>query len=334
MPTEGVWVDPQGIPVRIMGKGRWRDYEFAGGAAWQLWRQRANYDVIYFLMQGLHLALGLPVARLLGKPVVMKISGSGIISDMRQTRLGRLELRWLQRWAVRVMVLNEGMKEEAREAGFRDEQLLWMPNPVDTAEFAPVGEAGKRELRRELGVAEDATVVLFVGRLAPEKELASLLGAFERVVGEYPKALLVMVGDGPLRGDLEERARGMGGQVRWLGRQGGNEVRRWLQAGDGFALVSSREGFSCSLVEAMSVGLAPLVSDIPGNRQLVTEGETGWMAPVGDEEALAKGLRRLLGSAEERERVGRRGRLSVESLYSVEKIVAIYEKLFAEALGR
>jgi|ERR1035437_1686901 hypothetical protein len=72
----------------------------------------------------------------LDKPIVRKISGSGIIATMRQSWLGRLELRYLRKWARRVMILNHGMAEEAASAGFEPLHLLWMANGLDTGEFA------------------------------------------------------------------------------------------------------------------------------------------------------------------------------------------------------
>src|ERR1035437_4412677 len=90
MPDVSFWIDPAGIPVRIFGRHRLtRDYAFARGVARTLLRERRRYQIVYFLMQGLHLAAGLPVARLLGKPIVMKVSGSGIITTMRGPPPGR-----------------------------------------------------------------------------------------------------------------------------------------------------------------------------------------------------------------------------------------------------
>ena len=109
MPDTAEWVDPAGVPVRIFARrssGRLRDYAFAFSVAWTLFRERRDYQLVYFLMQGVHLATGLPVARWLGKPIVMKMSGSGIVTIMRGSWIGRLELRWLSKWAFRVMILN------------------------------------------------------------------------------------------------------------------------------------------------------------------------------------------------------------------------------------
>jgi glycosyltransferase involved in cell wall biosynthesis len=337
MPDVADWLDPAGVPVRIFARrtrGRLQHYAFALAVAWTLLKERRNYQLVYFLMQGVHLATGLPVARWLGKAIVMKVSGSSIVTLMRRSWLGRLELRWLQAWAYRVMVLNEGMAEEARAAGFEPRRLLWMPNPVDTDVFAPCDSGRREEIRARLDIPAEAAVVIFTGRLAPEKELSSLIGAFREVVRRIPRAILILLGDGPSRGSLEGRAGqlGLSASVRFVGNQPAAGVPGWLQAGDLFALVSSNEGFPCSLVEAMSVGIASVVSDIPANTQLIDSGVHGLRVPVGDEACIAEAIVELLGDPESRARMGTAARRRVLENYSTDKVVGRYEALFEEAL--
>jgi glycosyltransferase involved in cell wall biosynthesis len=337
MPDTADWLDPAGVPVRIFARrfgGRPRDYVFAFGVAWTLFRERRNYQLVYFLMQGLHLAAGLPVARWLGKPIVMKVSGSSIVTIMRRSWIGRLELRWLNQWACRVMILNQGMAEEARAAGLDQRRLLWMPNPVDTDAFAPCDGGRRQELRARLGIPAEAAVVIFVGRLAPEKELSSLIGAFQTVVRRIPGALLILLGDGPSRASLEERVErlGLSAAVRFAGNRPAADIPAWLQAGDLFTLVSSNEGFPCSLVEAMSAGMAAVVSDIPANAQLIDSGVHGRRVPVGGEAGIAEAIAGLLGDPEARARMGAAARRRVVENYSTDKVVARYEALFEEAL--
>jgi glycosyltransferase involved in cell wall biosynthesis len=335
MPDVSSWVDPAGVPVRIFGRHRLaRDYVFALGVAWTLYRERRRYQLVYFLMQGLHLAVGLPVARVIGKPIVMKVSGSSIITIMRGSWLGRLELWFLRRWAHRVMILNPGMVAEAAAAGLEPDHLLWMPNPVDTDEFAPCTPEHRRELRARFGVGPSAPAVVFVGRLAPEKELPSLIRAFASARRDIPNATLVLVGDGPMRSELETLAATLSleGAVRFTGRQTGTEVREWLQASDVFALVSSNEGLACSLLEAMSVGLPSVISDIPANVQLVENEVHGLHAALGSPDAIAAALHRLLLDAPLRARLGAAARQRILAGYSVDKVMDRYEALFSEAL--
>ncbi len=337
MPDVKRWIDPAGVPVRIFGArapSRLRDYAFALGVAWDLVRERRQYEIVYFLMQGVHLALGLPVARLLRKRIFMKVSGSSIVTLMRKHWLGRLELQFLRRWASRVMVLNPGIEKEAVDAGLEHSQLAWMPNPVDQDEFAPCAPEERREIRTSLGLSEESRVILFVGRLAPEKELPSLLSAFANVKEQYATATLVVIGDGPDRPTLEDMARhiGVSGAVQFAGRLEGACVARWMRAADIFALVSSNEGFPCSLVEAMCSGLPAVVSDIPANTQLVEPMETGLCVQTGDPQAIAAALERLLRDDNLRRKLGAAARDRVAGAYSTEKVVDRYEQLFSGAL--
>jgi glycosyltransferase involved in cell wall biosynthesis len=340
MPAVDRFIDPQGVPVRLFGgsaSGALREYWFALGVAWTLFRERNTYDFVYFLMQGIHLAVGLPVARMLGKPIYMKISGSGVIPGMARSWTGRLELKWLQRWAARTMILNEGMKTEALEQGFRPEQLSWMPNPVNTDVFAPISPAGRKELRTKLGVPLDACVILYVGRLSPEKGVDILMESFAAVADQVPEALLILVGDGPSRPQLEELRNRLPlspRKIMFAGRVDPEAVAGWMQASDVFSLVSPNEGFPCALVEAMATGLCSVVSDIPGNTQLIEDGVHGLTAPFANQERTAEALLRLLRHPEERARMGANARSRVVEHYSTEQICKRYEDLFRQSLPR
>jgi glycosyltransferase involved in cell wall biosynthesis len=336
MPPVAEWTDPYGVPVRIIGTrpGRWGDYAYALGAAWTLYTDRRKYDVVYFLMTGLQLATGLPMARLMRKPIVVKFSGSNEVRKVPKSLLGRIEIRFIEWWASRIMVLNDGMVQETREVGLDQSKVIWMPNPVDVAEFRPASAEQRRKLRERLRVAQTTKVTLYVGRLSPEKELTSLIGGFARVCAEQPDAQLVLVGDGAEGLKLRALAETLGieDRVRFTGRLPMDDVLAWMQAADTFALVSSLEGFPCSLEEAMSVGLASVVSDIPANRQLVKDGVAGLAIPVRDEEAIAAAIRNLSTDADGRARMGQAARAEVEAHYSTEKVTEMYEKVFHDIL--
>jgi len=338
MPDVREWVDPAGVPVRILtrrSRGTWRDRLFAAAVMWQLWRERRNYDVVYFLMQGLHLAAGLPMARLLHKPVCMKFGGSNVIPLLPRSFVGRIELAWLRRWARRILVLNPGMADEARQHGIPESQLLWMPNPCDPDEFRPADAAGRVKMRRKFGIPDEAPVLLYVGRLSPEKGISPLLKGFS-LLTDLPHAMLVLLGDGPLRKELEAESSRLGipdSRIRFAGRVPAPEVAKWLQIADVFTLLSPSEGFSCALEEAMAAGLASVVTDIPANSQLIEHNVDGLLAPVDNPEAAAEAFHRLLADPQARQRMGAAARQKILDNYTLDRVCDRYEALFREMLA-
>lgn len=339
MPAVRRWLDPEGVPVRILtrrSRGRMKHLVFALEVAWAIWRARRQYDVVYFLMQGLQLAAGLPVAHWLGKPIVMKFGGSGIIPLMRTSRTGRLELEWLRRWAARLMVLNEGMIEEGIADGFLRQQLTWMPNPVDVGEFRVAQSGEAAAWRTQHGIPLRACVTIYVGRLSSEKGLPALLRGFARTAQRSSDAMLVLVGDGAQRTELEALASQLSlepNRILFVGRIHITEVPFWLRSSDIFALTSPSEGFSCALLEAMASGLASVVCDIPANRQLIDPGIHGLTIPVGDESAIGEALLQLSTDSDARKRMGEAARRRAVENYSTSRVVERYEALLSEVMA-
>jgi len=338
MPPVKDWVDPCGLRVRLYG-AKWpaklRGYVYAIGVAWSLFKERNNYDIAYFLMQGIQLSTGIPVAALLGKSIVMKFSCSGEVALLGTSRLGRFEAGLLRRWADRILVLNPGMKQEAKEMDFDLERVGWMPNPVDADRFHPVSPDQRALLRRKLDLSPDTPTVVFVGRLHPQKKLHWLIDSFARVVQQQPKAVLALIGDGALRDELSQQVQSLGleNNVRFTGRVSSDGVLEWLQAGDVFTLVSAVEGLPCSLIEAMSVGITPVVSDIPAHSQTIDNGVHGLLTAVGDLDDTARGLLRALGDADLRASMGAACRTRVLEVFATSKVVNCYEDLFLEMVN-
>lgn len=335
MPKRGQWTDPMGIPVRILtsqSRGTLSALAFSLGVAWNLLWRRRRFRTVYFLMPGLHLAVGLPVAGLLGYRIFMKFSGSNTIRPLLHSRAGRWELRCLRRLRVPVMLLNDGMVEEAEFAGIPRSQTMFMPNPVDVEIFAPVSPEEKARIRERLGLPPDRFVIVYTGRLSPEKGLLDLLDGFAKAAKEHPLHL-VFVGDGEQRTELEARVQAIDGlstRVTFAGRVDSITVPLWLQASNAFALVSPNEGFSCALSEAMAAGLPAVVSDIPANRQLVADGVHGFTVTVGDTDAIARCFLRLLADPEACLRMAAAARGEIVRKYSTDRVVDLYEKLFED----
>lgn len=340
MPKMARWLDPAGVPVRILTRrpcGVLSAVQFAFAVAFRLLVQTRRYDLVYFSMQGLHLAAGLPIAHLLGKRIIMKVHGSTVIPLIAQSHIGQLELRWLRKWASAVMLLNDEMRQEALDHGLREEQLLHMPNPVDTERFSPVSGSERAALRAALDMPVTGKVLIYVGRLSHEKGLEFLLDGFARAALSDSSLYLYLLGDGAIRRELERRVADFGviqRQFRFVGAVSSSEVPSWLRAADAFALVSPNEGFSCALSEAMAVGLASVVSRIPANVQLVQDGKQGYTVPFGDDSALSNAILKLLSDPELTRRMGAAAREEIVKKYSIEKVIDQYEALFQRLVGK
>ncbi len=338
MPRVVDWVDPFGVRVKILSR-HWpaslRFYIFALEVAWTLFRERANYEIAYFLMTGLHVVTGTLMARLLGKKIVMKFSCSGEIVRMKDSWVGRLEVGLLRRYAASLLVLNPGMVQEALDAGFSREQIGWMPNPIDIDKFSPCSEEERLRFRQELGVSADTPLVVFVGRLVEQKKIPWLLGSFVHVVREQPNAMLAILGDGSLGEEMTQLAMSLGLEknVLFTGRVSSDGVLKWLRAGDVYTLISAVEGLPCSLIEAMATGIAPVVSDIPAHTQIVDHETHGLITELGNETSVAQGLLRMLRDAELRKRIAVASRERIVRQFSIQHVGDCYEELFANVLG-
>ena len=217
--------------------------------------------------------------------------------------------------------------ETARRLGLcRGGVVEAIGNGVDPGRFYPPGpdDARRSELRAALGAPAGAVVVMMIGRLVAEKgylelfEAMGRIGAVLWVVGERLESDRRSAVEAAVAG-LEEHPE-LAKKIRFLGYR--RDVPDLLRAADIFTLPSHREGMPRSIIEAMMTGLPVVATDIRGSREEVVPGETGLLVPVGDSEALAEALSRLVGDAALRRRLGRAGRVRALELYDEAKVVA------------
>lgn len=211
-------------------------------------------------------------------------------------------------------------------------KIRFLPNGIDTACFRPDHEARMR-LREYLGVG-DAFVWIAVGRFNILKDYPNMLIAFSHVIRTHPETLLIIVGDGSLRPAMEELVGnlGMKDRVRFLGIR--RDIQELMNAADAYVMSSSVEGMANVLLEASATGLPIVATDVGGNPQVVRDGETGFLVPPKDPEALTGAMVRLMDiSEEERRWMGEAGRQYAEDNYSLDRVVEMWEALYQELLS-
>ena len=226
----------------------------------------------------------------------------------------------------------------ARKVVHDPRRVRVIANGVDVERLKPGPTTGA--LRRELGIPQDAPVLGSVGRLEPVKNYRLALRAFARLGAETeaPLPYLVLAGDGSKRGELESLAGALGvsPRVRFLGWR--DDIDEVLGAFDVFIMTSNSEGTSVSLLEAMSRGLCPVVTDVGGNRGVLGPDLASLLVPAGDEIGVSAGWARALADPGFRGAMGCLARKRVEQEFSfrktAEKHLALYHELVEQARSR
>ena len=210
-------------------------------------------------------------------------------------------------------------------------KLELIPNGIDTRRFSPSPEA-RESTRNSLGAGRKF-VWLAVGRLVEQKNYSGLLRALTMLPGS--DWILLIAGSGPLAESLQaegERLR-LSDRVRFLGAD--ENIRRLYNAADGFVMSSHYEGLSIALLEAASMGLPAVVTDVGGNAEVVTDGVTGYVVEPGNQASLAAAMEKLQSApAEARRSFGRAAREHCQKAFSIETIVDRWIELYQSFLNQ
>lgn len=184
--------------------------------------------------------------------------------------------------------------------------------------------------------APDAPHFVCVGRLCAEKGQVDLVEAAASVAADHPDLLVTLIGDGPMRGDIERAVKRLGIEknIRLAGWKTPGEVREALLAARGFILPSYAEGLPVSIMEALALKRPVITTYIAGIPELVETGACGWLTPAGDVAAIADAMRNAIeADAGKIAEMGEEGRRRIEAMHDMDDIAAILAGHFAEALG-
>jgi glycosyltransferase involved in cell wall biosynthesis len=243
-------------------------------------------------------------------------------------RLGYRVSQWLP---DRVTGVSEAVREAYMAAGMVTErQCVVVPNGLDMEAWKPDKEA-RAEHRYAMGLS-DEVLWFAAGRLEAVKDYETMLCAFAQTP---ERGVLAIAGVGPMESKLRQLAvrLGVADRVRFLGFV--SDVRPWLQAADGFVLTSRWEGLPMGLIEAAACGLPAVATDVAGSREVVMDGETGWLAPAGDAKAISAKMQLLMKTPlGERLAMGDLARQRAHERYSLPSVSDRWEALYRKLLER
>jgi glycosyltransferase involved in cell wall biosynthesis len=241
---------------------------------------------------------------------------------------------WLDRRLISrtdcLLANSESVADFYKGEGIPGSLISVIPNAVAAP---PLPALSRSQLLSELSLPSDAKLVGYVGRLAKQKQIETLLWGLQVLRQADDKSRMLIIGDGPEREQLEQYAREVecADFVRFLGHR--EDASSLLHHLDVFWLASGFEGMSNSLMEAMACGLPVIASDIPPNCELIRHCEQGCLVNVGDGVGYAQYTAKLLREPETRQSLAAAARARMETEFSVDRMVAAHVRLYDSLAG-
>jgi glycosyltransferase involved in cell wall biosynthesis len=297
-----------------------------------LLRHHRQFDVIHVHQTDYAAFASALAGRLLGKPVVCQLHGSGPTGSIAQLQRSPVSLfvRWSLRTVARLVAVSDVIHKELLGTGFPEHQVVQIPNGVDVEAFNPRQNAASTHGKHGTQMQQ----IVYVGRLSFEKGPDLLIESFRLLAAQDSNlARLLLVGAGSLQPSLERQVikLGLQGLVAFVGNV--EDVLSYLETADLFVLPSRAEGLSMALLEAMACGLAIVGTRVSGTVEVIQDGVNGLLVEPEDPEVLAQAMKRLLENPEFAQRLGQEARRTVEENYSLQSVAERYIQLYRELLA-
>ena len=242
--------------------------------------------------------------------------------------------RFSERFVDYFLVVSSVLKENMIEVhGIPPDKIIKIYNGIETDYYKPVGNEEMRyKIRREFAVNDSDILIASLGRLVWQKGFEYFLHAIPEILREIPDARFILVGDGPLRPELERLAveLGEGDKIIFAGYR--SDVRDVLAALDIVVIPSVLEGFPMITLEAMAMAKPIVAAKIDGITEQITDGINGILIPPKDSSAIAQAIITLINNRGKAKAMGLAARKKVEQEFSVDKMVAETEKVYLSLL--
>ncbi|OGW25945.1 MAG: hypothetical protein A2X59_12325 [Nitrospirae bacterium GWC2_42_7] len=307
---------------------------FSLGALARLLLLRKQFDIVQFYGASLPLLICLPLLKVLKKEVVVKVSGAkpGMEMGSLKGSILRPLLSVIYSLVDRIIVMSDELRHKVLIEGFPEKKIARIPNGVNTELFYPCSDKERKELKNNNKLL-NKKVLVYSGWLVEGKGLDTLLEAFRLVVSENRETKLLLLGKGPLKDRLKDKADSLNISDKVCFKGNVTNVHEFLNSADIFVFPSFREGMPNSLLEAMACGLPVIASRIGGIVDIVEDNKSAILFDPGDVSGLASAIIKLLNNDEIRQALGAEARKRIEGGFSIDRVadeyIKLYEKLAA-----
>jgi len=264
-------------------------------------------------------------------PLIVTAWGSDVLIAPKKNPIYNFTTKYAMKRANIIVCTGPIVKQEISKLGIDSNKIhMIVIGGVDKEKFHPA--ARDEALMKRLGIGPNEPVIISTRALAPIYNVITLVKAAPIILSEFPATKFIIIGKGKQENRLRKLAVTLGilGNVIFMGWVNHDKLPSYLSSSDIYISTSVSDGTSNSLLEAMACKLAPVVSDIPANRQWIKESENGFFFPISDHITMAKKVIRLLGNSETRKIFGSRSRRIVELNADPETEMQKLENIYAQ----
>ena len=300
--------------------------------------KKQNIDVVHAPNDGsTNVATAVMVAKSTYKPFIYTIQGPGTrtghpLVDTLANLYDYTVDRWLAREAQKVILLSKSLISRAEKLRIERSKIVVIPSGVDSRHFNPERYEVKKkasQINNEFNL-DDEIVIGYVGRLYPAKGLTYLFHAVKKIQERYRNIVLLIVGDGSLRNELEVMARDLNVRSIFAGWQ--RDTAPYYSIMDIFVLPSLFEGVPNVILEAMAMKIPVIATKVGGNPDILSNGKNGFLVPVRNVQQLALALEKLIGDDNLRAQMGAIERQKVEAQFLWSKTAENVEKVYTDCI--
>jgi glycosyltransferase involved in cell wall biosynthesis len=264
--------------------------------------------------------------------IASKITGIPALQHSRiETTLNSFEIKAVNLWLKKMICVSEGVKNSFIRQGIDKSKCVVVYNGIA---IETVPKTSRQDIRKAWGISDNEIVIGTVGSLIKRKRIKDLIESIAVIAHRSEQPMKCMtVGKGQEKSNLIEmvKRKNLDGRVIFTGFQA--DAISYINALDIFAMPSENEGLPRVILEAMLMGKPVIASDITGTSELVVDGETGFLVPVGKTDAIAGAILRLIQNPALRKQMGEKAKERIIRNFPVSKYVNDVENVFSEVLG-
>lgn len=317
----------------IIGKGLCASFSFMGMVAYAIGKLKKEFDIIHVNLASSHAIIGVIMGAILKKRVIIKLGGGSRYGDLRTsqgTLLGKLKLYFLKKSSAIFIAVSPEIIDELISFGFKKQNIVFISNGVDTNIYQPVQMSEKEKLREARRIPRHAVVFVFSGRLVEGKNIIALLKIWSQLTIKQQNLYLLIIGSGSEKEKIDQNIASLEITDTISVRNFQDDIASYYQCADIFISLSSSEGMSNSVLEAMACGLAVITTNAGGISKVIQDTQEGFIITEYNEKLILEKMTELVNNHELRNTMGKKGAHIMFQKHRIQYIAEQYESVYLD----